>query len=233
MNRSFAVVAIAASLLLVAACIAPLSRTSELRQGLDVEGGAGLSEYKGHVFVNDSTSWWGGQAVLKDVNVGAYGMVRASYGFKRIYGVDLTLAGAWGLPIQSGKAMGGWLEIALAGKLRPWRSNHLFFAELAPPALALGWTGGFPFNRPEQWSLTTRVGTTIPENIPTEINLDWLSQLWPPQSVQLNLARNIRTRAGRTSLRVSPSAGVGIGLFSGDKFQPRLANIVAGVTLGR
>lgn len=231
MNRLSIV--IAASLLLLAACIAPLSRTSEIRQGFDFEGGAGVSEYTGHAIITDSSSWWGGRAVLGSVNVGLFGLARASYGFQGIYGVDLTLAGAYGVPVTAGGQMSGWLEIALAGKVRPWRSNNLFFAELAPPSLALGWTGGFPMSRPEQWSLTTRIGTTAPEDIPERITLDWLEQLWPPQSLQFNLARNIRTRAGRQSLRVSPNAGVGIGLFSNGELRPSLSNIVAGVTLGR
>jgi hypothetical protein len=224
---------IAAALLLATACIAPLSRTSVIRPGLGFEGGAGLSEYRGHAIATDSSSWWGGRAVLQDINVGLFGMVRASYGFKQMYGVDLTLAGAWGAPIQANGRWGGWLQIALAGKIRPWRSNHLFFAELAPPSLALGWTGGFPFNRPEQWSLTARVGTTVPEEVPEQITLNWLAQLWPPQSIQLNLARNVRVRTGRAQLRISPNAGIGVGLFSGGSLRPSLSNIVAGITLGQ
>ncbi|HDQ99580.1 MAG TPA: hypothetical protein ENN51_04765, partial [candidate division WOR-3 bacterium] len=154
----FIALAVAAAFLLGSACIAPLARTSANDPGFSLEFGGGLSQYRGHIFVKDTTATFGFRSEQRDVNVGPYGAARFGYGFRRDFGADLTLAGAWGPPIAR-EHWGGWLEAALGFKYRPFRSNNLFFAEVGYPSLALGWTGGFPMNRPEQWSLTTRVGT--------------------------------------------------------------------------
>ncbi|MFO7637743.1 MAG: hypothetical protein R6X14_00340 [bacterium] len=223
-------IALAAALLLGAACIAPLARTSANDPGLALEFGAGLSEYRGHVFVKDSTVDLGFRTERRGVNVGPYGAARVGYGFRREFGADLTLAGAWGPSISRGDAWAGWLEAALGFKYRPFRSNNLFFAEIGYPSLALGWAGGFPMNRPdEQWSLTARVGTGWPDGIPETITLDWLlSGMLPPNALQLSLGRNLALQRGR--LRVMPQAGVSIG-FDWSPFKAALSNVTAGVSL--
>jgi hypothetical protein len=218
-----------AGLLPGTACIAPLARTSANDPGLALEFGAGLSEYHGHVFIADESALLGFRAhQVGDVNVGPYGAARIGYGFTRDFGADLTLAGAWGVPLQGGGAWGGWLEAAVGLKYRPFRSNNLFFAEVGWPSLALGWAGGFPMNRPEQWSVTARIGTGWPEGIPETITLDWLAGMLPPNGFQLSLGRNLAL--GRGGMTLMPQAGVGVG-FNWAPFKASLANVTAGVSL--
>ena len=228
--RRLIAVTFCSAVLLVTSCIAPLARTSEIRKGWSVEAGAGITEYRGHTIDRDSSSWWGGRTRLADVNAGLFGMARVSYATSPMYGFDLTLAGAWGVPVQAGKSMGGWLDIAVGAKARPFRSNNLFFAELGPPSLAIGWVGGFPMQGREQWSVTARVASAIPEYLPEQLTLDYLEELWPPNSLQLNVGRNITTRAGRRKLRITPNVGVAVGL-DWTPFRPSISNIVAGVNL--
>ncbi|MFO7675120.1 MAG: hypothetical protein R6X12_02210 [bacterium] len=226
--RTAACVVAAALLLGGAACIAPLARTSANDPGLALEFGAGLSEYRGHVFTADSTALLGFRTVLRDVNVGPYAAARVGYGFRRGFGADLTIAGAWGAPLKRGADWGGWLEAAVGLKYRPFRTNNLFFAEVGWPSLALGWAGGFPMNRPEQWSVTARIGTGWPEGIPEEITLEWLAGMLPPSGFQLSLGRNIALGRGRMTLM--PQAGVGIG-FNWSPLKASLANVTAGVSV--
>jgi hypothetical protein len=220
---------VALTVLLLVSCIAPLSRTTEMNRGWQFEAGGGISEYRGHTIVRDSSTWWGGQTALRGVNVGLYGATRVGYCANNQYGGDLTIAGAWGVPVQADGGFGGWLQVALAGKYRPWRTNNLFFAEIGYPSLAVGWVGGFPMNRPGtgQWSITARLGSTWPDELPEEINIEFLDELFPPNLFQVNVARNLYGQ--RRRYRLSPNLGVGIGL-GWSPFEVNLSNIVAGVT---
>jgi len=228
--RSLALVG--AGALLFAGCVAPLTRTSEVGNGLDFEFGGGLSAYRGGTILKDTTVWWGGQAVLRDVNAGPFGSLRLSYGYRNKYGGDLTIAGAFGPALRSGDEPGGWVNVALAGKLRPWKSNHLFFAELGIPQLAVGWTGGFPFNRPERVSVTVKTGSKLPEDFVTRLTGDDLGNIveeWlPPTMVQCNVALNLRGRRG--GMRVSPNAGFGVN-FDWSPFKAGLSHFLAGVSV--
>ena len=55
------------ALVLLSACVAPLSRTTELRKGLAFEVGGGLSEYRGHGLTRDSGHWLGYRPMLRDI----------------------------------------------------------------------------------------------------------------------------------------------------------------------
>ncbi len=223
---------VCALVLLLAGCVAPLSRTSEVGRGVGFEFGGGLSAYRGGTILKDTSAWWGNQAVLRDVNAGPYGMFRVSYGSKGKYGGDLTLAGGFGPALKSGDEQGGWVNVAIAGKMRPWKSNHMFFAELGIPQLAVGWTGGFPSNRPERLSVTIKTGSKLPEDFVARLTGDDLeniiNEMIPPSMVQCNVAINLRSRRG--GMRVSPNAGFGVN-FDWSPFKAGLSHFVAGVTV--
>jgi len=223
---------VGAGALLFAGCVAPLARTSEVGSGVGFEVGGGLSAYRGGKIVKDTSTWWGNQAVLRDVNAGPFGSVRVSYGHRNRYGGDLTVAGGYGPALRSGDEAGGWVNIALAGKMRPWKSNHLFFAELGIPQLAVGWTGGFPSNRPERVSVTVKTGSKLPEDFVTRLTRDDLGnivdELLPPSMVQCNVAFNLRGRRG--GFRVSPNAGFGVN-FDWSPFKAGLSHFLAGVSI--
>ncbi len=220
-----------ASFLMLTGCIAPLARTSEVGHGFGFEGGGGASVYRGRVILKDTSVWWGGRSVMRDVNAGLFAAGRISYGHKDKYGGDLTLAGGWGAPLKAGDDWGGWLHIVLGGKYRPWKTNNLFFAELGYPQLGVGWVGGFPMTGPERWSLMLKTGSGIPADILTRFTQDELElilqELIPPTMLQVNIAHHIRGR--RRRYRVTPQFGFGLG-FEWSPFKTAVSNILAGVT---
>ena len=221
---------VAVVLLGTAGCIAPLARTSANDPGFSMEFGGGLSQYRGHVLIRDTTTTFGYRVNRRGINAGPYGAARIGYGIRRDFGIDLTLAGAWGPPISRDEEWAGWLEAVLGFKYRPFGHNNLFFAELGYPAIAFGWTAGFPMNRPdEQWSLTTRIGGSgWQEDLPEEITFDWLAGLLPPTALQFSLSRNISHQRGR--MTIMPQIGLGLDL-QWTPLRANLAKVIAGVSL--
>lgn len=224
---------LSALLLLGAACIAPLSRTTELKPGIGLEFGGGLSVYRGTGVVRDSSALFGLRAQLQDVNVGPYAATRVGYGFGRQYGADLTVAAGYGPALRAAELPGSWLSLTVAGKYRPWRSNNLFFLELGYPQLAVGWVGGFPMHRPnERFSLTVKTGSAV-DTLPLSLSQEEISRLaarlLPPTMLQLNAAWNATGR--RRGFRISPSIGLGIGFDVLERQRPALSLLTAGVTV--
>lgn len=213
--------------LVSAGCVAPIARTSQVGTGFGLEGGGGLSYYRGGAVEKDTTSWWGYRAAGTR-NVGPFVNGRLSYGSKNSFGADLSLALGYGPSVVDKGKAGAWVQATLAGKYRPWRSNNMLFAELGFPKFGIGWVGGLPQKGRERWSLLLETGVTLTDDV-LELNAsEILDQVLPPNMVMLNVAHNIYS--GRRGLRVSPNAGVHVTL-DWSPIKVGVNNVLVGVTV--
>lgn len=195
------------ALVALAGCVAPVSRHSHIKSGLGFEAGVGALYFHDGTIMKDTSSWWGYRTV-ESVHAGLCGHGRVGYGFGEKYGVDFSLGIGYGPPLRSGNTWGGWLQAALGGKYRPWKTNHLFFLELGIPKLGVGWVGGFPSKGREKLGVMVETSTALPDSIPKNFSLDALTQLWPPDLLLANAAYNVYQKRGR----ISPNLGVGLSL---------------------